>query len=71
MYESQIASGAASIIVSLLGVILCVVGWLGSRMANRLDDLVDRIDEVKGDLHERINGIDIRLIKVETIITKE
>jgi hypothetical protein len=67
MTETQILAASGSIIIALLGVLLCVIGWLGSRVINRLDDLVDRVDEVKGDLHNRINGIETRLVKVETI----
>lgn len=71
MSETQILTTSGSIIISLLGILLCVIGWLGSRVINRLDELVDRVDDVKGDLHGRINVIDVRLAKVETVVSKE
>lgn len=67
MDQAQILATSGSVIVSLLGVLLCVIGWLGSRVVNRLDILVDRVDEVKGDLQSNINELETRLVRVEIL----
>jgi hypothetical protein len=70
MTEAQFLTASGGLIIFLLGTLLGVIGWLGSRVIHRLDELVDRVDEVKGDLQNRMNGIDTRLVKVETIIQR-
>ncbi len=67
MDQTQILATSGSVIVSLLGILLCVIGWLGSRVVSRLDTLVDRVDEVKGDLQSNINELETRLVRIEIL----
>lgn len=67
MTETQML---AALVASLFGLLSVIVGWLGSRVIVRLDTLADKMDGVKSELHSRVNGLDNRLVKVETLASK-
>ena len=58
------------LLILLGGVLVTVIGWMGSRVIVRLDMVVDRLNNMAGELHTRINGIDSRLVRVETMQDK-
>lgn len=64
-YETTMLAIAASLVATLFGLLVAVLGWLGAKVVNRLDAVVTKLEEVKTDLHERINGIDRRVVKLE------
>lgn len=66
MTETQLLTIAAALVAAMFGLLTAVVGWVGSRAINALDSMKEKLNEVAGELHSRINGIDGRLIKVET-----
>ncbi len=66
MTDMQTLTAAGALIVLLVGVLVGMLGWIGSRIIVRLDAMVDRLNSVAGELHTRINGIDTRLTRVET-----
>ena len=45
---------------------MILLGWLGSRLYQKIDDLARAISVLAGELHTKINGIDGRLIRVES-----
>ncbi len=57
-----------AVIIGLLSTLLAVIGWLGTRVITRLDDLVNRLDQVKDDMHTRMSRMENRLTKVETLV---
>lgn len=57
---------SASLVAALFGVLCAVIGWVGSRVVVKQDELMAKLDLVKDDLHTRINHLGIRLVKVET-----
>lgn len=59
---------ALSLVATLFGVLTVLLGWLGAKVIARLDAMVDKLNQVAGELHTRINGIDTRLTVVETKI---
>ena len=58
------------LLIILVGILATVIGWMGSRVIVRLDMVVDRLNNMAGELHTRINGIDSRLVRVETMQDK-
>lgn len=66
MTEPQLLTMAATLVATLFGVLAAVIGWIGARMITRMDDVIDRLNKMAGDLHERINGIDRRVVRLET-----
>ncbi len=66
MTDLQIMGAGSALIGLLVAVLVAMLGWLGSRIIVRLDLMVDRLNQVAGELHTRINGLDTRLTRVET-----
>lgn len=66
MSETQLLTVAASLVACMFGLLATVIGWMGSRAINALDAMKEKLNEVASELHERINGIDTRLVRVET-----
>lgn len=66
MNETQLLTLAAALVAAMFGLLTTVIGWMGSRAINSIDAMRDKLGEVAGELHTRINGIDNRLIRVET-----
>lgn len=66
MTDLQIMGAGSALIGILVAVLVAMLGWLGSRIITRLDLMVDRLNQVSGELHTRINGLDTRLTRVET-----
>ena len=71
MSEAQALTIAAALVAALFGVLATVMGWMGSRVITRLDDVVEKLTDVAGELHTRINGIDTRLTRVEVRTEKD
>lgn len=57
---------ALSLVAALFGVLSVVIGWVGSRVVDRQDEMIRKLDAVKDELHARINNMGMRLVKVET-----
>lgn len=66
MNETQMLTLAAALVAAMFGLLTTVIGWMGNRAVNSIDQMRDKLNEVAGELHTRINGIDSRLVKVET-----
>lgn len=66
MSETQLLTLAASLVATLFGLLVMVLGWLGSKIYAKLDEMSGTMRAIEGDLHERINGIDRRVTVIET-----
>jgi peptidoglycan hydrolase CwlO-like protein len=55
-----------TITTSLLAALFAVIGWIGSRVVNKQDEMINKLDDVKDELHRKINNLDGRLVRVET-----
>lgn len=71
MSETQLLTIAASLVACMFGLLATVIGWMGSRAINTLDSMKEKLNEVASELHQRINGIDTRLVRVETKLEDE
>lgn len=70
MEAVQFVAVASSIAAALFSVLIAVLGWLGNKIYTKLESLNDAMDAVKDELHERINKIDRRVTRVETIVDR-
>ena len=70
MSETQLLTICAALVAAMFGLLCAILGWLGNRIYNAVDEMRKAINQMAGELHGRINGIDGRLIKVETKIEK-
>ena len=66
MSETVMLTIAASLVATLFGVLVALLGWIGSKIYEKLNDMAKTMTEIAGDLHERINGIDRRVTVIET-----
>jgi len=79
MNEISLLTSAAG---GLCAVLIALIGWIGARLISQMDALVkatndnhiiinEKINDNHNEVHTRINGIDKRLVKVETTLEKE
>ena len=70
MNETLLLTIAASLVATLFGVLVAIIGWLGNKFYAKLDEISNNLIAMAGELHDRINGIDKRLVRVETTIDR-
>lgn len=66
MNETAMLTIAASLVAAMFGLLCAILGWLGSRIYNKVDEMAANLTKMAGELHDRINGIDRRVTVVET-----
>ena len=62
---------ASSLVATLFGLLVAIIGWLGNKFYAKLDEISKNLIMMAGELHERINDIDRRLVRVETTIDRD
>lgn len=71
MSEAAMLAIAASLVATLFGILVAIIGWLGNKFYSKLDEISKNLIAMAGELHERINEVDRRLVRVETTIDKD
>lgn len=66
MSETTLLTVASSLVATLFAILVMMTGWLGNKFYIKLDEISKNLTAMAGELHNRINGIDRRLVKVET-----
>jgi biopolymer transport protein ExbB/TolQ len=66
MSDTILLSIAASLVATLFALLVAIIGWLGNKFYSKLDEISKNLVSMAGELHTRINGIDRRLVRVET-----
>lgn len=66
MNDAELLKLAAFLVATLLGLLVTLIGWLGNKFYTKLDEISKNLQEMAGELHERINGLDRRVTRVET-----
>lgn len=66
MTETQLLTMAASLVATLFGMLVMILGWLGNKIYAKLDEMSGTMRAIEGDLHDRINGLDKRVTVIET-----
>ena len=66
MSDTVLLTVAASLVATLFGVLVALLGWLGSKVYEKLSEISKNLVDMAGELHERINGLDRRVTVVET-----
>lgn len=65
--EVTLLTIALSVIAGLFGILILILGWIGGRLYNKLDEVVINLQKMASELHDRITGIDKRVTAIETI----
>ena len=71
MNDTILLTIAASLVATLFGVLVAIIGWLGNKFYSKLDEISNNLVKMAGELHDRINGLDRRLVRVETTIGRD
>lgn len=66
MSDATLLAIAASLVAAMFGLLCAILGWLGNRIYNKVDEMAKSLTAMAGELHNRINGIDRRVTVVET-----
>ena len=70
MTETTMLVVASSLVATLFGLLVAIISWLGNKFYAKLDEISKNLITMAGELHDRINGIDRRLVRVETTIDR-
>ena len=65
--EVTLLAIALSVIAGLFGILILILGWIGGRLYNKLDEVVINLQKMASELQDRITGIDKRVTAIETI----
>jgi len=71
MDTTHLLSIASSLVATLFGLLTVLIGWVGSRLIIKQDTMLEKLDGVKQCLNERINDIDVRLVRLETMVIND
>lgn len=71
MEAIQFVGVASSVAAALFTILIGLLSWLGGKAFSQLEELKTSIDGLKDELHERINKIDRRVTRVETIVEQK
>lgn len=66
MPDTLILTLASSLVATLFGILVLILGWLGARIHLKLDNLADVLQKALDDVHDRITGVDKRVTAIET-----
>ena len=65
MNDQILLTLAASLVATLFGLLVAILGWLGNKIYSKLDEVSETMHRIAGDLHEKLNDLDRRVTKVE------
>lgn len=68
MNDTTLLTLAVSLVATLFGLLVMILGWLGNKFYSKLDEISRNLVEMAGELHEKINGHDRRITVLETRI---
>ena len=71
LHDQQMMNTLLQLIGGLLGLLVVVVGWIGNRIHLRLDAINDTLGKIDKDLGDKVNGLDRRLVKLETVCSHQ
>lgn len=66
MSETALLSIALAVLAAMFGILMAILGWLGNKIYNKIEEMTKSLNTMAGELHSRINGIDRRVTVVET-----
>lgn len=66
MCESLTLTIAASLVATMFGLLVAVLGWMGNKVYSKMEEMGMTLHKIAGDLHEKINTLDRRVTVVET-----
>lgn len=56
---------ASGLVATLFGLLVMIVGWMGNKLYDKLDEMSRSMQIIEKDLHGKISGIDRRVTHLE------
>ena len=66
MSDTTLLVLASSLVATLFGLLVTLLGWLGNKIYSKLDDMSVTMTNISTDLHGKISDLDRRVTRVET-----
>ena len=66
MSESLLLTVSMSLVATFFAMLVAIIAYGGTKVISKLDAMVDKLNDVASELHQRINGIDRRVTVIET-----
>lgn len=67
MSETVMLTIALGLISAFFGLLMTVIGWVGNKLYNKVDEMAKNLQEMASELHDRITGIDKRVTRIEAV----
>jgi uncharacterized protein YoxC len=67
MEPIQLLNIALVIVGTLFTVLMAIIGWIGNKIYNKLEDVEKQISEIEKELHEKILVLDRRVTRLEAL----
>lgn len=65
MSDTQLLTLAAALVATLFGLLVAILGWMGNKIYNKLEELANSMHSIEGDLRGKIGDLDRRVTVVE------
>lgn len=66
MTEIWIIAILLSLVATLFGILVLMMGWMGNKAYTKLGEIASAMRNIESDLHGRISQLDRRVTRVET-----
>ena len=65
MTEAWIITTLLSLVATLFGILVLMLGWMGNKSYTKLGEMAVTMHNIESDLHGRISQLDRRVTRVE------
>ena len=65
MDSVQLLNLALAMVGALMSILMATIGWIGSKIYNKLDSLSEKIDGLEREVHDKILVLDRRVTRLE------
>lgn len=56
---------ASTLVAALFGVLIAILGWMGNKMYDKLNEMANSMRMIEKDLHGQISSLDRRVTRLE------
>jgi uncharacterized protein YoxC len=67
MEPIQLLNIALVVVGTLFSLLMAIIGWMGNKIYNKLEDVEKQISEIEKELHEKILVLDRRVTRLEAL----
>ena len=67
MEQVQLLNVALVVVGTLFSLLMAIIGWMGNKIYNKLEDVEKQITAIEKELHEKILVLDRRVTRLEAL----